>query len=141
MRLRAVSFEPGRLIDLIADQTWRAALGRRVEEGAEIGFRVLRWAGFLGLARFLEGTAGGAGFTVLYWVIAAFLLAYLASVFLLRPEIPIFERPATRWHRAVQSAVNLVICLVLFAAVLWGVTALADAIAQHRFTVLPPSGG
>ena len=141
MRWRAVSSDRGRWIDLIADQGWRAALGRRVEAATEVGFRVLRWAGFLGLARFLERTAGGAGFAALYWVIALFLFGYLVSVFLLRPEIPLFARPDRRWKRVLQSALNLVICVALFALVLWAVTSLADAIARHRFTPIAAPGG
>jgi len=136
-----VSFEPGRWIDLIADQSRRAALGRRVEAATEIGFRVLRWAGFLGLARFLERMAGGAGFTALYWVIALFLFGYLVSVFLLRPEIPLFARADRRWKRALQSALNVIVCMALFMVVLWAVTALADAIARHRFTPIAAPGG
>ncbi len=122
-----------RIWQAISAPSARAALGARVEAGASIAFGVVRWGIVLGFVRFLAAETGSPGFRALYWGLSAVLFAYLASLFLLRPEIPVFRRPDTGAKRMVQTLLNLGVCALAFAAVMWVVNGLADAAVAHRF--------
>ncbi|MCZ0812933.1 MAG: hypothetical protein ACQEVT_09280 [Pseudomonadota bacterium] len=115
----------------------RYALGRRFEALTEESFTVLRWAFIVGFARFLSVTTGAFWAVAIHWTLSALLLGYLASRFLLRPEIPLFGATDRRWKRIVQTAANILICVVAFACVMWGLNMLADGVAQYRFAPMP----
>lgn len=126
---------PGRIARL-ADPGARAALGRRIETLTEEVFQVLRWSLMVGLARFLAQAFPDPMFRVIYWGLAALLFAYLVSRFLLRPEIRLFGPDASHAQRLIQTAFNILICLLAFVAVLWAVNTLSDAASA-----LQSSGG
>ncbi|MDT8327757.1 MAG: hypothetical protein RQ750_10290 [Roseovarius sp.] len=116
----------------ITDKSWRYAMGRRFEAFTDEVFQVIRWILLVGFASYLAQTHDPLIFDVTYWFLAALLFAYLASRFLLRPEIPFLANPATRGQRLLQTALNFMVCVVIFALVLWGVGTLTHAIAEYR---------
>lgn len=120
-------------IERLTDQTVRHAIGLRFEAFVDEVFQVVRWSAYVALAQFLATRYPGLLFTFLYWILAALLFGYIASRFLLRPEIRIVPDDATRWQRLVQSAVNFLLCVVVFLALLWGIAAVTDGLAQYRF--------
>lgn len=120
-------------LERLSDQNVRRSIGLRFEALVDESFQVVRWAAIVGLAQFLVTRYPGLLFGLVYWVLAALLFGYLASRFLLRPEIRLFPDDASRGQRLVQSAVNFLICVVLFVAVLWGIAMMVDGIADYRF--------
>ncbi|MBI6628952.1 hypothetical protein [Pontibaca salina] len=120
------------LLAFTEDDT-RTRLGHRFEALTTHAFRVFRWTVLTGFARFLSLVDDSLWFDVIYWLTAALLLGYLASIFLLRPEIPIFARRDAPWKRVVQTVVNYMICMIVFMIVLWGIDALIAGIGEHRF--------
>lgn len=125
-----------RLLDRLTEQGVRHALGRRFEAVTDEIFHVLRWVLMVGFARFLA-VNGGFAFVLIYWGLAALLFGYIASRFLLRPEIPILARTDTRLRRLLQSAANFVICVGAFVAVLWAVDMIVTGVAEYRFAPEP----
>jgi len=123
-------------LHLMSQPQERHALGRRFEAFTEEAFTVLRWAFIVGFARFLSVTTGAFWAVAIHWSLSALLLGYLASGFLLRPEIPVFRATDRRWKRVVQTAINMLICVVAFACVMWGLNILVSGVAQYRFTPL-----
>lgn len=122
-----------RWIETLSDETARAAFGRRLENVTDEAFNVLRWSIVVGFTRYLSVSAGALHYDLLHWTTSAMLFIYLASRFLLRPEVPIFATRDRRWKRALQTAVNLAICMAAFMLVMWGLTLLVDGIARYRF--------
>ncbi|WP_282025422.1 hypothetical protein [Limimaricola cinnabarinus] len=120
-------------LDRISDDGARRAFGARLETGVSEAFTVLRWALLVGLARLAAMETGLWGFRALHWGLSALLFAYLASIFLLRPEIAIFANTDTRRKRLIQTAVNHAVCMAAFMAAMIGIDALADAAAEMRF--------
>lgn len=121
-------------IERFTDQNVRHAAGLRFEAFVDEAFQVVRWSAIVGFARFLEIRYPGPLFAILYWVLAALLFGYLASRFLLRPEIRLFSADATRWQRLIQSVFNFLLCVVAFLAVLWGIAAVVGHLADYRLT-------
>lgn len=122
-----------RWLDQLSDDRWRRFVGDRLETAATETFTVLRWGLLVGLARLIALETGLWGFKALHWVLSALLFAYLASIFLLRPEIPIFARADTRRKRLIQTGVNHAVCMAAFMAAMMAINALADAAAEMRF--------
>lgn len=120
-------------IERLTDQNVRHAIGLRFEAFVDEAFQVVRWSAYVALVQFLATRYPGLLFTFLYWILAALLFGYIASRFLLRPEIRIFPDDAMRWQRLVQSAVNFLLCVVVFLVLLWGIAAVTDGIAEYRF--------
>ena len=120
------------LIDKLADQAWRYDMGRRFEELADEVFQVIRWVLVVGFASYLAKAHDEILFSVTYWLLSALLFGYIASRFLLRPEIPFLGNPAARIPRLIQSALNFMLCIVVFGLTLWAVSALTQAIAEYR---------
>jgi len=120
------------LIDKLTDQSWRHAMGRRFEAFVNEAFQVVRWVVVVGLASYLAKTHNAMLLTLTYWVLSAMLFGYIASRFLLRPEIPFFGNPEGRLLRLVQSALNFVLCVGVFSITLYAVGALTQAIAEYR---------
>lgn len=118
--------------DRLTDQTVRHALGRRFEALTDEVFNVVRWTVIVGFARFLATEYPEPVFRAIYWVLAAFLFTYLASRFLLRPEIRLVPDRGKLWQRLLQSVLNLLICMGAFLVVLWGVDILITGVAQYR---------
>lgn len=121
------------LIDILSDEAWRSKLGRRFEEMTADVFNVLRWAIVVGFTRFLAIEVRSPWFTTLYWAASIMLFAYLASRFLLRPEIPIFSQRDRLWKKITQSAINYGLCMLLFMFVMYVLGQFVDGIAQYRF--------
>jgi len=121
-----------RLIDKLTDQTWRHAMGRRFEALTDEVFQVIRWVLVVGLADYLARTHDAAILTLTYWVLSALLFGYIASRFLLRPEIPFLGNPAGRAGRLAQSALNFILCVGVFVLTLYAVSELTRAIATYR---------
>ena len=121
-----------RITDKPDEQPLRYTMGRRFEAFTDEVFQVVRWILLVGLASYLAQTYDPLIFDVTYWFLAGLLFAYLASRFLLRPEIPFFANPASRAQRRLQTVLNFMVCVVIFALVLWGVSALTEAIADYR---------
>ncbi|SDZ23999.1 hypothetical protein SAMN05444004_10883 [Jannaschia faecimaris] len=124
----------GNLFHSLSDQTYRLALGQRIEVAIGQAFNVLRWAIVVGFARFLTMQAGSIWFNAIYWATSAMLFGYLASLFLLRPEVPLFRSVDRLWKRRLQTVANLVLCMVAFMLVFQGINALVDGIAVYRFS-------
>lgn len=119
-------------IDRLSDQGVRHRLGRRFKALADEVFNVVRWTVIVGFARFLATEYPDPVFRVIYWVLAAFLFAYLASRFLLQPEIRLVPDSGKRWQRLLQGMLNLLICVGAFLVVLWTINVLVRAVAQYR---------
>ena len=122
-----------RWIDRLSDEQCRSALGRRIEGVAEDTFNVLRWTLVVGFTRFLAVNGPSPWFDVIHWGASAMLFAALASRFLLRPEVPLFADLDRRWKRRVQTAANLVLCLLAFLAAMWVIEHLVAGVARYRF--------
>lgn len=110
-------------------------MGRRFEAFTNETFQVIRWVLIVGFAQYMAQRSPLPIFQITYWALAGLLFAYLASRFLLRPEIRMFAEPKRRWQRMVQSAVNFVVCVVVFALVLWAVTRMTEAFGTYRATL------
>ncbi len=121
-----------RLIDKLTDQTWRHAMGRQFEALADEIFQVIRWVLVVGFASYLSRAHDIVILHVIYWVLAALRFGYIASRFLLRPEIAFLGNPQGRWARLAQSALNFGLCVGVFAMTLYAVSALTQAIADYR---------
>ena len=120
-------------IERLSDEGFRTTLGGRFEAATGEVFNVLRWSFVVGFARFLTLTAPSIWFDAIYWTTSVMLFGYLASRFLLRPEVRIFGATDRRWKRVVQSAVNYVLCLIAFVLVMWTLNHLVEGMARHRF--------
>lgn len=121
------------LLERISDDRFRHAFGSRLEAAATETFTVLRWGLLVGLARLIALETGLWGFRALHWGLSALLFAYLASVFLLRPEIQIFARTDTRRKRLIQTGANYAICMLAFMATMAAIDALAEAATEMQF--------
>ncbi len=121
-----------RLIEYLSEADNRRNLGRAIERQAREVFDVVRWISMVGFARYLEVQTSMTGFMILRWVLTVFLFGYIVSRFLLRPEITIFPETTISWQRIVQFLVNVLICLVVFLAVIWSANSLAEAVARYR---------
>lgn len=120
-------------IDKLTDDTFRHRLGRRFEALTGEAFHVLRWTILVGFTRYLSVETGALWFDVIHWATSAMLFGYLASRFLLRPEIPIFAHRDARWKRRVQTAVNYVLCMAVFMLVMHALNTLVEGMAMYRF--------
>jgi len=116
----------------ISDETFRTDLGRRFESVTDEAFSVVRWTLMVGLARYLSVQGTSIWLDVIHWVMSLMLFGYLASRFLLRPEIPIFANRDTFWKRIAQTVLNYALCMAAFMAVMWGLNHLVAAIADYR---------
>lgn len=116
----------------LSDPVARVALGRRITTLTEEVFQVLRWSVMVGFARFMANAFSSLIYDVFYWFFAALLFAYLASRFLLSPEIAIFGTAATRRQRLMQTVFNFLVCVLAFVVVLWAVNALVAGITTLR---------
>jgi hypothetical protein len=121
-------------IDKLTDQKWRYAMGRRFEALTDEIFQVIRWVLVVGFASYLARTNDQPILTVTYWGLSALLFGYIASRFLLRPEIAFLGNPAGRLGRLLQSALNFLLCIVVFGLTLWAISTLTEVIAQYRST-------
>jgi len=121
-----------RLIDNLTNQAWRHGMGRRFEAMTNEIFQVIRWGLVVGLANYLAHTHDAAILTLTYWILAGLLFGYIASRFLLRPEIPFLGNPQGRMARLAQSALNFLLCVGVFALTLYAVSELTHAIANYR---------
>lgn len=119
-------------ISKLTDQTWRYAMGRRFEVLTNEIFQVVRWVLVVGFANYLAHAHDLLMLTLTYWALSALLLGYIASRFLLRPEIPFLGNPEHRLARLAQSALNFLLCIVVFGVILWSVTTLTNAISDYR---------
>jgi Kef-type K+ transport system membrane component KefB len=124
-------------IDKLSDEATRTALGRRFEAVTDEVFTVVRWAVVVGLARYLSLQSASIWYDILHWAMSAMLLGYLASRFLLRPEVPIFARRDRRWKRILQTVVNIVACMLAFMAVMMLLDRLVDGLMQYRIAPMP----
>jgi len=122
-----------RWIETLSDETARTAFGRRLEAVAGESFSVLRWSLVVGFTRYLAVNAQALPYDLLHWTTSAMLFVYLASRFLLRPEVPIFATRDRTWKRVLQTTLNLAICMAAFALVIWALNLLVDGIARYRF--------
>ena len=107
-------------------------MGRRFEAMTDEIFQVIRWVLVVGLANYLARSHDAAVLTLTYWVLAVLLFGYIASRFLLRPEIPFLGNPQGRVARLAQSALNFLLCVGVFALTLYAVSELTGAIAAYR---------
>jgi hypothetical protein len=120
------------LIDQLRDDETRTRLGRRFEALADEVFQVTRWILIVGFVSFLAKETALWVFDVLNWGLTALLFAYIASRFLLRPEIRLVPHPERRVQARVQTILNMMLCLALCMCVLWGVQHLTDAVTVYR---------
>jgi len=117
----------------LTDQNVRHAIGLRFEAFVDEAFQVVRWSAIVGLGQFLATRYPIPLFGLLYWGLAILLFGYVASRFLLRPEVRLFPDDAPRWQQLMQSAVNFLLCIVVFLALLWAIAAVTNGIAEYRF--------
>lgn len=116
----------------LAEQEVRSAIGLRFEAFVDEAFQIMRWSGMVAVADYLARLYPNPWLRLLYWILATLLFGYIASRFLLRPEVRIFARGAPRWQRLVQSGVNFFLCVIVFSAVLWLIGAMTQTIADQR---------
>lgn len=121
-----------KLIDTVTDQAWRYRMGRRFEAFTNEVFQVVRWVLVVGFTDYIARASASPILDLVYWVLAAMLFAYLASRFLLRPEFRLMPDPSRRWQRLMQSALNFLLCVVVFAVVIWAVEQMSGSIANYR---------
>lgn len=121
-----------KLLDQMRDQETRTRMGHKFEALTNEVFQVIRWVLIVGFANFLANTTPLVILDLLYWMLATLLVAYIASRFLLRPEIRLVPHPERRWQGRLQSALNLAFCLGLCALVLWAIHLLTQAVAAYR---------
>jgi hypothetical protein len=121
-----------RLTDNLTNQAWRHAMGRRFEAVTDEIFQVIRWVLVVGFASYLSRAHDMMILRITYWVLAGLLFGYIASRFLLRPEIAFLGNPQGRAGRLLQSALNFLLCVVVFGLTLYAVSALTGAIAEYR---------
>jgi signal transduction histidine kinase len=121
-----------RWIDIVSDRAWRERMGRRFESLTDEVFHVIRWATIVGFVQFLEIQFPSIGFTIARWLLSFFLFGYIASRFLLRPEIRFVSADASRWLRLLQFLLNFAICFIVFAAVLWVLQMLTATVAEYN---------
>lgn len=121
-------------IDKLTNQQWRYAMGRRFEALTDEIFQVIRWVLVVGFASYLARTNDQPIILVTYWILSALLFGYIASRFLLRPEIAFLGNPEVRLARLAQSALNFLLCIVVFGLTLWAIGTLTEVIAQYRTT-------
>ncbi|MGF6859870.1 hypothetical protein ABIE69_000425 [Rhodobacteraceae bacterium MBR-64] len=114
------------------DPAARATLGGRIATLTEEAFQVLRWSVMVGFARYMAISFSGLLYDAVYWFFAGLLFAYLASRFLLSPEIRIFSGQISRTRRLVQTAFNFMVCVLAFVVVLWVLNALVDGFTTLR---------
>jgi len=123
------------IMEKLTDQTWRHAMGRRFEALTDEVFQVIRWVLVVGLADYLARSHDAMILTLTYWALSALLFGYVASRFLLRPEIPFLGNPSGRAGRLAQSALNFLLCVGVFLLTLYAVGELTGAIAAWRGTL------
>ncbi|GAW36584.1 hypothetical protein RA2_03657 [Roseovarius sp. A-2] len=121
-----------RIIDTLTDQKWRYRMGRRFEAMTDEIFQVIRWVLMVGFADYLAHLRDSLILDLTYWGLSALLFGYIASRFLLRPEIPFLGHPVGRLARFAQSGLNFLLCIVVFAIVLCIIANLTETIATHR---------
>lgn len=124
-----------RILDKLTDQNWRHGMGRRFEALADEIFQVIRWVLVVGFASYLSQAHDLMVLHIVYWVLSALLFGYIASRFLLRPEIAFLGNPTGRAARLAQSALNFLLCVGVFALTLYAVGELTRAIATYRGTI------
>jgi hypothetical protein len=93
---------------------------------------VIRWVLVVGFADYLARAHDAAILTLTYWVLSTLLFGYIASRFLLRPEIAFLGNPPGRAGRLAQSALNFLLCVGVFALTLVAVSDLTRAITDYR---------
>lgn len=120
------------LLNTLHDPALRYAMARRFEALANEIFQIIRWVLVVGFANYLARTHHMVALSLTYWVLSALLFGYIASRFLLRPEIPFLGNPQARTARLVQTALNFLLCVVVFGLTLWAVSTLTEAIAEYR---------
>ena len=120
------------ILERMSDPRWREAMGRRFEALTDEVFHVVRWAMIVGFMRYLETLYHAPAFTVARWVLSFFLFGYIASRFLLRPEIRLFPNTTNPALIALRHVVNFAVCFIVFALVLRGVGILSDAAGAFR---------
>ncbi len=120
------------LLETMANKKTRARIGARIEILTDESFQLIRWTLIVGFARYLSDAFPQRIFDLLYWGLTGLLFAYLVSRFLLRPEIRLVPNPKQRWQRLLQTLANMMLCVLIFALVLWGVGQLTAAIADYR---------
>ena len=124
-----------RMIDKLTDQRWRHAMGRQFEALADEIFQVIRWVLVVGLASYLAKSHDAVILTLTYWVLSALLFGYIASRFLLRPEIAFLGTTKGRAARLLNAALNFLLCIVVFGLTLYAVSAMTQAIVTYRSTL------
>jgi len=107
-------------------------MGRRFEAVTNEIFQVIRWVLVVGFSSYLAQAHDLLILRLTYWILAALLFGYIASRFLLRPEIAFLGNPQGRAARLAQSALNFLLCIVIFGLTLYAVTELTAAIAAYR---------
>lgn len=127
------------ILETMSNPEWRQYMGRRFEALTDEVFHIVRWAMIVGFVRYLETTYQAPAFTIARWVLSFFLFGYIASRFLLRPEIQLFPGTASRFLIAVRIIINFAICFITFALVLWSVSVLADVAGGIRGQVGAPT--
>ena len=116
----------------MTEQEVRYAIGARFEAFVDEAFQVVRWTGMVALADYLARRYPDPYLSAAYWILAALLFGYVASRFLLRPELKLFGPDAPRWQRLVQSAANFVVCVVVFIAILAMIGAITERMTQQQ---------
>ncbi len=123
------------VLEQLTDQKVREKIGARFERFVEEAFQIVRWSIIVGFAQFLAVRFPGHIFGALYVFLAFLLFGYIASRFLLRPEIRLFPENASRTQRLVQSAINFLVCVIAFFAVLWGIRAVVLGLTEYRMSL------
>ncbi|MGX1500781.1 Kef-type K+ transport system membrane component KefB [Labrenzia sp. MBR-25] len=123
------------VLERLTEQEVREKIGEHFERFVEEAFQIVRWSIIVGFAQFLAIRYPGHIFEALYVFLAFLLFGYVASRFLLRPEIRIFPKNASRRQRIVQSAINFLLCVIAVIAVLWGIRAVVFGLTEYRLTL------
>ena len=107
-------------------------MGRRFERFVGETFNVVRWTVLVGLFRYLSVERDSLTLKILYWASASLLFAYIASRFLLRPEIRIFQEKDSLAKSLTQSLVNFLVCVIVFLLVIILVEDLVSNVPQLK---------
>lgn len=127
--------------DSLRDEQTRTRIGRRFEAFADEVFQVFRYILLVGFAAYVADSFPNPVLDAIHWGLAGLLFAALASRLLLRPELRLVPDPGKLWQARLQTLLNILICVAIFTAVMWGVQQMTDAAARYRSTVPAQSAG
>jgi len=121
-----------RWLDRLLDDDARAALAARIDRPIGAAFTIVRNAGFVAVAQYIAARADTPAFTAIYLVLAAMLMAQIASQFMLRPQLRLIPGPHGPRTRLLNGALNMALCAAACALALLAIDRLVDGMIAFQ---------